>query len=108
MYFLYNHFNITYVEYGWRTYQYDFDIQAIKDGLHEHKTEIDKIGPNIILGYQNNLLDRIIIDFYAGAGLRYSFIETSEFTPKSFNNNIISFGYTGTVPVAGLRVGLMF
>jgi hypothetical protein len=101
----YGHFDITYEDYSWG--EIDFmGIQAITYGLFEHNTSIDKLGPNIIIGYQKQVLDRIFIDFFCGGGMRYSIIHTSSLFPRNFDGDPFQFGYTGTVPLAGFRIGI--
>ncbi len=104
----YLHTCIEYLEYGWGTINYDDDLEAMAYALLENETVIDKFGPNIMFGYQMNLTDRFFIDIYMGAGLRYSIIDASEYSTRNFDENITSFGYTGVLPVFGLRFGMLF
>jgi len=101
----YGHFDITYEDYSWGEIEY-LDMQAITYGLFEHNTIIDKVGPNIVIGYQKKVLDRIFVDFFCGGGIRYSFISTSSLFPRNFDGDPLQFGYTGTVPLAGFRIGI--
>ncbi|MBN2213448.1 MAG: hypothetical protein JW723_04325 [Bacteroidales bacterium] len=101
----YGHFDITYEDYSWGEIDY-MDLEAYTYGLFEHNTVIDKMGPNIIIGYQKQVLDRIFVDFFCGGGIRYSFINTSSLFPRNFDGDPFQFGYTGTVPLAGFRIGI--
>jgi len=102
----YGHFDITYEDFSWGEIDY-LDMRAITYDLFEHNTIIDKTGPNIIIGYQKQVLDRIFVDVYCGGGIRYSFINTSSFFPRNFDGDPLQFGYTGTVPLAGFRIGIV-
>jgi hypothetical protein len=101
----YGHFNLTYEDYSWGEIEY-LDMQAITYGLFEHNTYIDKMGPNVVIGYQKQILDRIFVDFFCGGGIRYSIINTSSLFPRNFDDDPLQFGYTGTVPLAGFRIGI--
>ena len=101
----YGHFDITYEDYSWGEIEY-LGMQAITYGLFEHNTIIDKMGPNVVIGYQKKVLDRIFVDFFCGGGIRYSFINTSSLFPRNFDSDPFQFGYTGTVPLAGFRIGI--
>lgn len=101
----YGHFNITYEDYSWGEIEY-LGMQAITYGLFEHNTFIDKMGPNVVIGYQKQVLDRIFVDFFCGGGIRYSIINTSSLFPRNFDGDPLQFGYTGTVPLAGFRIGI--
>jgi hypothetical protein len=101
----YGHFDITYEDYSWGETDY-LDMKAYTYGLFEHNTIIDKMGPNIVIGYQQKVLDRIFMDFFCGGGIRYSFINTSSLFPRNFDSDPFQFGYTGTIPLAGFRIGI--
>lgn len=101
----YGHFDITYEDYSWGEIEY-LGMRAITYGLFEHNTIIDKIGPNVVIGYQKQVLDRIFVDFFCGGGIRYSCINTSSLFPRNFDGDPLQFGYTGTVPLAGFRIGI--
>lgn len=101
----YGHFDITYEDYSWGEIDY-LDMKAYTYGLFEHNTIIDKMGPNILIGYQKKVLDRIFLDIFCGGGIRYSFIKTSSLFPRNFDGDPFQFGYTGTVPLAGFRIGI--
>lgn len=102
---MYGHYNLTY-EDSWGYIDF-MGIEAITFGLFEHETNIDKVGPNIFIGYQKRVLDKIFIDIFCGGGMRYSFIKTSALFPRNFNNDLLQFGYTGTVPLIGFRIGIV-
>lgn len=101
----YGHFDLTYEDYCWGEIDY-IGTTAITYGLFEHQTTIDKIGPNFIIGYQKQVLDRIFVDFFCGGGIRYSFISTSDLYTRNFDSDPFQFGYTGTVPLTGFRIGI--
>ncbi|MBN2613441.1 MAG: hypothetical protein JXB00_17940 [Bacteroidales bacterium] len=102
---LYNHFELKYKD-DWGYIDY-MGLSAISYGEYEHTTVIDKAGPSILIGYQKKVLDKIFIDVFFGGGMRYSFIETSSLAPRNFDNDIFQYGFTGTVPLAGFRIGII-
>jgi hypothetical protein len=101
----YGHFDIVYEDYSWGEIDY-LGMQAITYGIFEHNTHIDKMGPNVVIGYQKKILDRIFVDLFCGGGIRYSIINTSSLFPRNFDGDPLQFGYTGTVPLAGFRIGI--
>ena len=103
---MYNHYDLTYEDESWGQIEY-VDLDAITYGLFEHNTHIDKLGPNILIGYQKKVLDRIYVDIFCGGGMRYSIIKTSSLLPRNFDSDLFQFGYTGTVPLLGFRIGIV-
>ncbi len=103
---MYNYYDLTYEDEGWGDIKY-VDLDAITYGLFEHTTTINKVGPSILIGYQKKVLDRIYVDIFCGGGMRYSFIKTSSLLPRNFNSDPFQFGYTGTVPLVGFRIGIV-
>lgn len=102
----YNHYELKYEVTGWGSVNL-MGLNAITYGDFEHKTEIDKFGPDFYIGYQAQIIQRVFVDFFCGGGLRYSLFKTDNLSPKYFDNSFIEFGYTGTVPLAGIRIGVL-
>ncbi len=101
---VYQNFNIHYSTYNWEEYE--------ESGLtyHEYahslkKGTIHKTGINLIFGYQLNPYERLMIDFYLGAGLRKSF--SNEIVEDRFNESMTDYNYSGTLLVIGVRFGAL-
>jgi hypothetical protein len=70
-------------------------------------TKIDKIGPNLFVGYKQHIPGNFFFDVYAGVGLRYSFNDADS-EDRTYSDHMFSYGYTGTSPLIGLRIGKSF
>ena len=100
--FKYTYFNIK------KTLTTDF---VNPDGSYSQRpgtenTHISKVGGDIILGLQLSVQEKIFFDFYTGVGIRYSTFDSNTSTAYQYNQNVWDFGYTGIVPVFGVRVGV--
>jgi len=72
----------------------------------EENIKINKVGGDIILGLQLSVKEKIFFDFYTGVGIRYSTFDSNTLAPYWYNYNVWDFGYTGIVPVFGVRIGV--
>lgn len=91
------------------TYQY-YHLNYLEDNNTEaytYKVDINKLGFDILIGYQFLIKDIVSIDIYTGLGARYSFVD-----PKGgdrdnlFDGYYTSYGFTGNLIHGGLRIGL--
>ncbi len=99
-----NHY-LNYPGEKWTTYMEDgLEYQRIKN--IKINQNIFKFGPNFIMGIQFELYDRLYMDLYAGMGLRVSMFGYPDH--EKFDGNLISPGYTGVLPLAGVRGGISF
>jgi hypothetical protein len=71
-------------------------------------SRIQKVGGDVIIGIYTRLFDPMMIDFYAGMGLRHSFLESDAQKPKKFDEDFIGYGYTGNILILGFRLSLPF
>ena len=93
------------IEYWGRTWD-----DYTEDGFQYHTYELDyriqhinRLGINAFFGYQMPFKrGGFLLDAFIGFAYRLSFSDKERY---SFNKYIISYGYTGLVPLAGVRVG---
>lgn len=79
---------------------------GLEDG--EMNTKIFKTGGNVIMGIHYFLLDRLFVDFYLGAGIRFSFDDKTSGFHENYNDWWGDLGYSGTLMTGGFRFGVMF
>jgi hypothetical protein len=79
-------------------------------GLNEKmiRTNIFKLGGNLIFGYQTVLNESLYLDFYLGTGIRFSYDNRKTGLHSYYNKSWVDLGYSGTLMVGGFRLGLMF
>jgi hypothetical protein len=81
------------VKYDWVNKNYD--------------ARIHKIGGNITIGVQAEIYPGLLLDFFAGTGIRYSFRSYSNGEAGiRFNSSMLGYGYSGTLFVGGFRIGV--
>jgi len=97
----YTHFKIDYWGWGWSNY--------IEDGLQYHayildyrSQHINRLGINTYLGYQIPTNSAFLFEIFCGLTYRHSFSDKNK---PAFNEHKISYGYTGTVFLMGMRIG---
>jgi len=97
----YTHFNIDYWGMGWDNY--------VEDGLQYHAYALDyrtqhinRLGANIIFGYQPPVRKAFLFDIFWGIAYRHSFSDKDK---PSFNRYMFSYGHTGFVFLSGVRIG---
>jgi len=74
-------------------------------------TKVWRSGVNLVIGQEYRIADRLMLDFYAGMGYRYSnnhYSNKSAETNFRFDDNMFSYGFTGNVLLLGFRVGYLF
>ncbi len=69
-------------------------------------TNIFKVGGNIIFGMQTVISDFFYIDTYIGTGFRLSFDNRTSGLHKGYNDWMGDLGYSGTLLVGGVRIGI--
>ena len=97
----YTYFNIKYWGMAWTDYT--------EDGLeyHEYKPDyltqhINRLGVNTYFGYQIPTRKAFLFDMFVGMAYRHSISNKNK---QSFDNYMISYGYTGFVFLTGIRIG---
>ena len=74
----------------------------------DFNTRIFKLGGNIIMGLQYLVGDYMYIDPYVGVGIRFSYDNQSEGLHDGYNEWWGDMGYSGTLMVGGIRIGILF
>lgn len=79
-------------------------------GLEENtiSTLIYKFGGNLIFGYQALISKTLYLDFYLGTGARFSFDNRKSGLHSYYNDWWGDMGYSGTLMVGGMRIGIYF
>ncbi len=98
-----------YISWG-GVYQYyviNYNEQMENSEMKRHST-IQKVGGDVIIGINTRLIEPVLIDFYAGMGLRHSFLESDALNPKRFDELYSDYGYTGNILILGIRISLPF
>ncbi len=109
-----------YLYYG-ATYKY-FDIDGNNftwieytgsDGLPyqqmadiEYTMKINSIAACAAVGYQFQVVSSLYIDAYLGFGIKYAFHYSPEHVTIKYNRGENDYGYTGTLLVGGIRIGI--
>ena len=97
----YTHFNIQYWGWAWNDYvedrleyySYMFDLQTQR---------INKVGFNYYFGHQIPTRGAFVYDMFWGLSYRHSFSDKNRI---AFNDHMFSYGWTGCVFIAGVRIG---
>lgn len=74
----------------------------------EITTNIYKFGGNFIVGAQLVIADFMFIDPYVGLGIRFSYDDQTTGLHDYYNDWWADMGYSGTLMVGGVRVGIIF
>lgn len=78
-----------------------FEIQDLKYAIN-----INSYSGYATIGYQLNPFSKFYIDFYLGFGIRYSTHNSPENVTTKYNRGNIDYGYSGTLPIIGVRLGV--
>jgi hypothetical protein len=97
-----------YSELEWGTYTDQGNEYLQETEMHKNEV-INKFGINIMIGYHITYKEfgNLFLDGYLGVGFRYSTFKTQSYEDSYFVNDILSLGYRGNIPVAGIRGGLV-
>lgn len=71
------------------------------------KHDIFKTGVNLICGYQFLVDNYLVLDFYGGAGIRYTFNNATIDNYREYDENYIDIGYRGMLLVGGVKIGML-
>lgn len=69
-------------------------------------TTIHRVGADILIGIFNTTSNTFIFDLYTGLGLRHAFLSTDAENEHRFDETFIDYGYSGTIWLLGLRIGI--
>ena len=73
----------------------------------EKHAKFNTYGFDFTFGYQFRLVEQLFMDLYLGWGFRYSLQDTEE-EEEYWSDAFLDLGYSGFLPVAGLRLGFEF
>jgi len=98
-----------YISYGPIYQHLYFTYMERNDNVEsERYTRLERLGGDIIIGVTAPIFDRLFLDFYAGMGLRYAFVQSNAARPKRFNYGMGAYGYSGNTLIIGLRLSVPF
>ncbi|MFC2086554.1 hypothetical protein ACFLSA_00095 [Bacteroidota bacterium] len=103
----YNYTKTKNADYAWVPYVENTITYYDRQPL-DYEVILNKIGGNAIIGYQNEIYPKLILDGFIGFGLRYSFRDAPENTFLNYSDFEGDYGYTGTLFVGGIRLGVAF
>ena len=97
-----------YISYGPIYQHLYFTYMEENNNVESEKyTRLERLGADIIIGVTAPIFDPLfILDFYAGMGFRYAFIESNATEPKKFNNRMGDYGHIGNTLILGFRVSI--
>lgn len=72
-----------------------------------NEAKFNTLGFDLAIGYQFLLVDQFFMDLYLGWGFRYS-MEDSDEEDSYWSDALLDLGYSGFLPVAGVRLGFEF
>ncbi len=91
------------VEYSYTEYGTDY----MSFRTEEINTTINRVLLNFVVGKQIVKYKPFIVDYYLGIGFRYSMDKNLELT-EAYNQTWFDYGYSGSLMVAGLKLGFNF
>jgi len=100
----YQHFSITLKGYRWDKVEVD-GLPQLKPTFAEATQTIEKIGAQLCIGAQYEIVDFLFWDIYIGLGFRYS-IYNSPLNIRRLEENLWDYGYSGTTLIGGFRLGV--
>jgi hypothetical protein len=93
-----------YISYG-AMWHYNEISYTQWQTMRSDVSKFHKRGFDILLGKYYLISDVVVIDFYAGMGIRFSSAAAQISNPEKFNDTYLSPGYSGTVFLSGIRIG---
>lgn len=85
----------------------EYDTNYTSYRLEEVNTTINRVLLNFIIGKQVVRYKPFIVDYYLGVGFRYSMDKNMELM-ETYNQTWFDNGYSGSLLVAGLKLGFNF
>lgn len=103
----YQHFDFELKDKIWVEYLNNgLKYMEIRD--EDFHVRINKAMFDCLIGYQQEFFQRMHIDTYLGFGLRYSGYDQPFGANIKFNTGALDYGFTGTLFVAGIKIGVDF
>jgi hypothetical protein len=98
----YTFFDVQNKSYGFREFHED-GLPFYEYGYIDKHSYFRKVMANFTVGLHSTFHQHFFIEPYAGLGLTHSFYDKSY--EEKYNSIIFGFGYKGTYPVLGIRLG---
>jgi hypothetical protein len=100
--------NGVYFSYGFSYSYFEIDyLEEYLDNTINTTGTIQKMGGDLLIGYQFFLKNKLSIDLYTGIGTRFSELDNNTGNTNRFNDNYFSYNYSGNLLHIGFRVGLI-
>jgi hypothetical protein len=100
--------NNVYISYGgsmhYNHLEYDEEVGSLNSKRY---SAIQKFGADVVMGFYSVTAERLLLDIYAGMGIRYSILSSDANTPHEFNEGYYSPGFSGNILVMGIRIGFL-
>ncbi|MDO6390062.1 hypothetical protein Q4E40_07995 [Pontibacter sp. BT731] len=104
----YHHFNLEFKREGWVKEMDPEGLEVYKYRLRPFNEKINRIGGVALFGLQVPALDgHLLFDFYSGAGIKNSSIQT-DYSHERYNRNAMDYGYSGLHLLLGIMIGAAF
>lgn len=104
---LYNYYDVIAIDAVW-TWDNVMGSNVLVGDLTERHIGIGKLGLNIAVGMEFEILPRFIIDIYTGVGARYGHTLYGNKDYISNHTGILDMGYTGIIPILIGKLGVVF
>lgn len=101
----YRYLNVKTSDFKWVSYEQK-GLRYYERQPADYSLDIHSINARAVLGLQTLLMPGMMIDVYAGVGLKYSIHDQPEGTYLKYNESTIDYGYTGTMFIGGFRIGV--
>lgn len=102
----YHYYNCRASYKGWLPIQED-GMEYIKMGHIKETLEVNRAGVLFLIGYQLNIDNTILFDFYHGFGLKQSFSPNGDKAIKRYDYHFMDYSYSGLDPRIGVKVGFV-
>ena len=98
-----------YLGYGvFYNYFYVKYYEEVENDIEEAEANINKIGFDIILGYQFTGFDIATFDIYTGMAVRHSIMDNGDFSDDKFTDYPVGFNFSGNILLLGVRIGILY
>lgn len=85
---------------------YDYDFENQMEIIIENQEKIKSAEAGILLGVKFAFGQKVLLEFTAGGGVRYSEVESIVELPTYYNNDVFDLGYYGVKPKLNLQLGI--
>lgn len=104
---VYNYSNVEANRIGWVPTTFE-GTNALKPGRELAKYNLHQIGTDFLFGVQLLSWSGVLFDFHAGMGIRTSLSKKNKELLSMPGYGILNPGYSGILPLIGIRIGYAF